>query len=155
LRKKKQIVADPKITSRGFVYVKANKDLMQESAQIIRKAVQNNLDNKEFDWGHLKQDVREHLSHYLFEQTHRRPVILPVIMEVNQHHRRTTGKEKTPADQAEATKTTKTPKAAKAPKSKDKPAPKKDAADKPAHKPHRNRKRRRTPKPATPETDKA
>ncbi|WP_024746117.1 ribonuclease J [Levilactobacillus namurensis] len=87
-RKKKQIVAEPKITSRGFVYVKANKDLMQESSQIICKTVQNNLDNKEFDWGHLKQDVREHLSHYLFEQTHRRPVILPVIMEVNQHHRR-------------------------------------------------------------------
>lgn len=92
-RKKKQIVAAPKITSRGFVYVKANKDLMQESSDIICKAVQNNLDNKEFDWGHLKQDVREHLSHYLFEQTHRRPVILPVIMEVNQHHRRT-GKKK-------------------------------------------------------------
>lgn len=88
-RKKKQIVAAPKITSRGFVYVKANKDLMQESAEIICKTVQNNLDNKEFDWGHLKQDVREHLSHYLFDQTHRRPVILPVIMEVNQHHRRT------------------------------------------------------------------
>ncbi|AKP65580.1 metallo-beta-lactamase superfamily hydrolase [Levilactobacillus koreensis JCM 16448] len=150
-RKKKQIVADPKITSRGFVYVKANKDLMQESAQIIRKAVQNNLDNKEFDWGHLKQDVREHLSHYLFEQTHRRPVILPVIMEVNQHHRRTTGKEKTPANQATPAKA----KAPKAPKSKDKPAPKKDVADKSAHKAHRNRKRRRTPKPATTETDKA
>ncbi|MGP4116852.1 ribonuclease J [Levilactobacillus zymae] len=93
-RKKKQIVAAPKITSRGFVYVKANKDLMQESSDIICKTVQNNLDNKEFDWGHLKQDVREHLSHYLFDQTHRRPVILPVIMEVNQHHRRT-GKSKT------------------------------------------------------------
>ncbi|PWG00682.1 ribonuclease J [Levilactobacillus bambusae] len=87
-RKKKKIVSEPKITSRGFVYVKANKNLMQESAEIIQKAVQNNLDNKEFDWGHLKQDVREQLSHFLFDQTHRRPVILPVIMEANQHHRR-------------------------------------------------------------------
>jgi len=101
-RKKKQIVAEPKITSRGFVYVKANKDLMQESADIICKTVQNNLDNKEFDWGHLKQDVREHLSHHLFEQTHRRPVILPVIMEVNQHHRRA-GKGK--GEKAEMTET--------------------------------------------------
>ena len=100
-RKKKQIVAEPKITSRGFVYVKANKDLMHESSEIICKTVQNNLDNKEFDWGHLKQDVREHLSHYLFEQTHRRPVILPVIMEVNQHHRRS-GKSKAKAEPADA-----------------------------------------------------
>lgn len=142
-RKKKQIVADPKITSRGFVYVKANKDLMQESAQIIRKAVQNNLDNKEFDWGHLKQDVREHLSHYLFEQTHRRPVILPVIMEVNQHHRRSTGKDK-PGEQPQPK-----PSAKKAPAKAqnakaNKPAV---AAAKPNHKAHRNRKRRRASKP--------
>ncbi|MGX6429346.1 ribonuclease J [Levilactobacillus yonginensis] len=142
-RKKKQIVADPKITSRGFVYVKANKDLMQESAQIIRKAVQNNLDNKEFDWGHLKQDVREHLSHYLFEQTHRRPVILPVIMEVNQHHRRSTGKDK-PGEQPQPK-----PSAKKAPAkaqnaNANKPAA---AAAKPNHKAHRNRKRRRASKP--------
>lgn len=110
-RKKKQIVAEPKITSRGFVYVKANKDLMQESSQIICKTVQNNLDNKEFDWGHLKQDVREHLSHYLFEQTHRRPVILPVIMEVNQHHRRSSkskNAKKAPEKPAQAPKTHKT-----------------------------------------------
>jgi ribonuclease J len=144
-RKKKQIVADPKITSRGFVYVKANKDLMQESAQIIRKAVQNNLDNKEFDWGHLKQDVREHLSHYLFEQTHRRPVILPVIMEVNQHHRRSTGKAKengkaaTSAPAAKSKNKNKAKKPAKAAKS-DQPAT--------ANKPHRNRKRRHSKKPA-------
>ena len=110
-RKKKQIVAEPKITSRGFVYVKANKDLMQESSQIICKTVQNNLDNKEFDWGHLKQDVREHLSHYLFEQTHRRPVILPVIMEVNQHHRRSSkskNAKKAPEKPAQSPKTHKT-----------------------------------------------
>ncbi|MGV0168651.1 ribonuclease J [Furfurilactobacillus sp. WILCCON 0119] len=84
-RKKKRIVAQPKITSRGFVYVKANRDLMHEASELVTKAVQNNLDNKEFDWGHLKQDVREQLGRYLFDQTKRHPVILPVIMEVNQH----------------------------------------------------------------------
>ncbi|UDM32516.1 ribonuclease J [Lentilactobacillus laojiaonis] len=87
-RKKKKIIASPKLTSRGFVYVKANKDLMQEASEIIENAVQNNLDNKEFDWGNLKQDVRESLNDFLYEQTKRRPVILPVIMEVNQHHKR-------------------------------------------------------------------
>jgi ribonuclease J len=61
---------------------------MKEAAGIIEKTVTNNLDHKEFDWSNLKQDVRESLSDYLYKQTKRRPVILPVIMEVNQHHRR-------------------------------------------------------------------
>ncbi|MCZ3394313.1 hypothetical protein MU545_21170, partial [Enterococcus faecium] len=50
--------------------------------------VQANLDNKEFDWGHLKQDVRDQLGKFLYDKTKRRPVILPVIMEVNQHHKK-------------------------------------------------------------------
>ncbi|GEP24087.1 MAG: ribonuclease J [Lentilactobacillus diolivorans] len=91
-RKKKRIVSKPKLTSRGFVYVKANKDLMQEAAGIIEKTVTNNLEHKEFDWSNLKQDVRDSLSDYLYKQTKRRPVILPVIMEVNQHHRRSAKK---------------------------------------------------------------
>ncbi|WP_412990134.1 ribonuclease J [Pediococcus siamensis] len=87
-RKKKVIIGQPKVTSRGFVYVNNEHDLLKESATIVSDAVQSNLDNKEFDWGHLKQDIREKISHYLFEQTKRHPVILPVIMEVNQHHRK-------------------------------------------------------------------
>lgn len=85
-RRKKKIVDSPKITSRGFVYVKTSRDLMAESAEIVTKVVQSNLDNKEFDWSHLKQDVREQLNHFLYEQTKRHPVILPVIMEINQYH---------------------------------------------------------------------
>lgn len=87
-RRKKKIVAKPKLTSRGFVYVKANRDLMSESSDIVVKAIENNLAHKEFDWNDLKQDVREDLSKYLFDQTKRHPVILPVIMEVNQNRHR-------------------------------------------------------------------
>ncbi|AYF92467.1 ribonuclease J [Apilactobacillus bombintestini] len=87
-RKKKIIISRPKITSRGFIYVKSNKSLMNEASEIVSKTIQLNLDNKEFDWSHLKQSVREKISHFLFEKTKRRPVILPVIMEVNQHHRK-------------------------------------------------------------------
>lgn len=92
--KKKQIIGEPKITSRGFVYVKANKNLMHESAEMIKKTVQANLDNKEFDWTHLKQDVREKLNHYLFDQTRRHPVILPVIMEVDPRRHKPKSKHK-------------------------------------------------------------
>ena len=84
-RKKKKIVARPQITSRGFVFVKTNRQLMKQSADLVEKVVQDNLDQKEFDWGHLKQDVREKLNRFLFDQTKRHPVILPVIMEINQH----------------------------------------------------------------------
>ena len=84
-RKKKKIVARPQITSRGFVFVKTNQQLMKQSADLVEKVVQDNLDQKEFDWGHLKQDVREKLNRFLFDQTKRHPVILPVIMEINQH----------------------------------------------------------------------
>ena len=87
-RKKKKIVARPQITSRGFVFVKTNRQLMKQSADLVEKVVQDNLDQKEFDWGHLKQDVREKLNRFLFDQTKRHPVILPVIMEINQHSKK-------------------------------------------------------------------
>lgn len=93
-RRKKKIVAQPKITSRGFVFVKTNRELMSQSAKLVEETVQDNLDNKEFDWGHLKQDVRDKLNRFLFEQTKRHPVILPVIMEVNQHARKMNKKKK-------------------------------------------------------------
>lgn len=83
-RKKRKIVDTPKLTSRGFVYVKTSRDLMAEAQKIVTKVVQNNLDNKEFDWTHLKQDIRDQLNHFLYEQTKRHPVIMPVIMEINQ-----------------------------------------------------------------------
>ena len=85
-RKKKKVVSKPKITSRGFVYVKASRDLIRESIEIVEKTLTNSLENiEEFDWSVLKTAVRDNLSHYLYEQTHRKPVILPVIMEVNQN----------------------------------------------------------------------
>ncbi len=80
-RKEKRIVAKPQITSRGFVYVKANRDLIEEAAKIVTDVTNKNLEYQEFEWARLKQEIREQLSRYLFEQTKRRPVILPIIME--------------------------------------------------------------------------
>ena len=87
-RKKKKIVARPQITSRGFVFVKTNRELMNQAADLVEKVVQEDLNQKEFDWGHLKQNVRDKLNRFLFNQTKRHPVILPVIMEINQHPKR-------------------------------------------------------------------
>ena len=87
-RKKKKIVTKPQITSRGFVFVKTNRQLMKQSAELVEEVIQEDLDQKEFDWSHLKQNVRDKLNRFLFNQTKRHPVILPVIMEINQHSKR-------------------------------------------------------------------
>lgn len=87
-RKKKKIIAEPKVTSRGFVYIKANRQLMNDSIEVIKKAINNNFEHKKFDWTELKQDIRGDLEKFLYKRTNRRPVILPVVMEVNQNRHR-------------------------------------------------------------------
>lgn len=83
-RRAKKIISKPRITSRGFVYVKTSTDLMKESEAIVETVVLENLEKQDFDWGVLKQEIRDQLSRHLYEQTKRRPVILPVIMESSQ-----------------------------------------------------------------------
>lgn len=87
-RKLKKIVSAPQVTSRGFVYIKASRDLIKESAEMTSEIVEKHLHSDDFEWSKLKQDIRDHLSRHLFEQTKRRPVILPVIMEANQRRGR-------------------------------------------------------------------
>ena len=87
-RKKKKIIAEPQVTSRGFVYIKANHKLMEDSIQVIKDAIQANFEHKKFDWSELKQDIRNNLEKFLYKQTNRHPVVLPVVMEVNQNRHR-------------------------------------------------------------------
>lgn len=81
-RKKKKIVARPKVHTRGFVYVKKSRDILSEAADLVNNSVANYLAGDSFDWSDLKGLVRDDLGKYLFDQTKRRPAILPVIMEV-------------------------------------------------------------------------
>ncbi|RGI30185.1 ribonuclease J [Melissococcus sp. OM08-11BH] len=83
-RREKKIISPARITSRGFVYMKSSNNLMKESGDIVETVVLENLEKQDFDWGILKQEIRDQLSRYLYEQTKRRPVILPVIMESSQ-----------------------------------------------------------------------
>ena len=87
-RKKKKIISEPRVSTRGFVYIKANHALMNGAADVIKEAVNNNFEHKKFDWTELKQDGRNDVSKYLFNPTGRRPVVLPVVMEVNQNRHR-------------------------------------------------------------------
>ncbi len=87
-RRKKKIIAQPQVTSRGFVYIKANQQLMRDSIELIKKTITNNFEHKKFDWTEIKQDVRNDLEKFLYRKTNRRPVVLPVVMEVNQNRHR-------------------------------------------------------------------
>ncbi|WP_159544864.1 ribonuclease J [Streptococcus halichoeri] len=81
-KREKRIVSKAKINTRGFVYVKKSRDILRESAELVNTTVDNYLQRENFDWGELKGAVRDELSKYLFDQTKRRPAILPVVMEV-------------------------------------------------------------------------
>lgn len=81
-RRDKKIISKAKVHTRGFVYVKKSRDILRESADLINKTVEDYLAKDNFDWGELKGSVRDNLAKYLFEQTKRRPAILPVVMEV-------------------------------------------------------------------------
>lgn len=81
-RRDKKIISKAKVHTRGFVYVKKSRDILRESADLINKTVEDYLEKYNFDWGELKGSVRDNLAKYLFEQTKRRPAILPVVMEV-------------------------------------------------------------------------
>ncbi|HWO78014.1 MAG TPA: ribonuclease J [Bacillus sp. (in: firmicutes)] len=80
---KRTIVSGPEIISRGFVYVRESEKLMEDSSAKVREIVENILqDSGSIDWTLLKQNIRDQLHSFLFEQTKRRPMILPIIMEI-------------------------------------------------------------------------
>lgn len=81
-KKEKKIVSRAKVNTRGFVYVKKSRDILRESAELVNTTVENYLAQDTFDWGELKGSVRDEVSKFLFDQTKRRPAILPVVMEV-------------------------------------------------------------------------
>lgn len=82
-RRQKRIVSGPEMMSRGFIYMRESEALIEAATKMAEKIVIETLEDKNFEWANLKQAIRDKLNRYLFEQTRRRPMILPVIMEVN------------------------------------------------------------------------
>ena len=77
-----KIVAGPDIVSRGFVYVRESEELMDGAKSKITQALKLCADEQVTDWSTIKIQIKDALSQYLFDQTRRRPMILPIIMEV-------------------------------------------------------------------------
>ena len=77
-----EIISGPDIISRGFVYVRESEELMDEVRAIARNVLEETLEAGVTEWNQLKSNVKDDLSKYLYSKTKRKPMILPVIMNV-------------------------------------------------------------------------
>ncbi|MCR8656313.1 ribonuclease J [Paenibacillus endoradicis] len=76
------ILSGPDIISRGFVYVRESEGLLDEANRIVTSTLTKLMNDKVNEWASLKTNVKDSLGRFLYEQTRRRPMILPIIMEV-------------------------------------------------------------------------
>ncbi len=77
-----ELVSGPDIVSRGFVYVRESDELMDEARIVVNDAVESCLSRGIADWGKLKSSIKDSLGEYVWKKTKRRPMILPIIMEI-------------------------------------------------------------------------
>jgi len=80
-----EVIGEPDIISRGFVYMKEQQQLVRDTKKEIRNVIKKQAGKKhggEPNWSHLKSSIRDDIGQYLFKQTERRPMVLPVIVEV-------------------------------------------------------------------------
>ena len=77
-----QLLAGPDIVSRGFVYVRESEGLMEEAKMILHEALEKCLSNRYADWSRIKLVIRDTMSDFLWKRTKRKPMILPIIMDI-------------------------------------------------------------------------
>ena len=77
-----QVLAGPDIVSRGFVYVRNSESLMDEAKTVLDHTMEYCIDHNITDWGKIKNEVKDALGDFVWKETKRRPMIMPIIMEV-------------------------------------------------------------------------
>ena len=77
-----QLLAGPDIVSRGFVYVRESEGLMEEAKEVLYEALDKCLMNRFADWSRIKLVIRDTMSEFLWKRTKRKPMILPIIMDI-------------------------------------------------------------------------
>ena len=78
-----KVRGSPDIISRGFVYLKESRELLAQARHVVRRTVEESTNRMHpINWTHIKDNVRERLGSFLFQKTKRRPMVLPVIIEV-------------------------------------------------------------------------
>ncbi|MHB8127132.1 MAG: ribonuclease J [Desulfitobacteriaceae bacterium] len=76
------IVAGPDIVTRGFVYVRESESMLDDAKERIRQTMARCRENRITEWAILKSQIRDALSKHFYEKTRRRPMILPIIQEI-------------------------------------------------------------------------
>ncbi|MBQ6811699.1 MAG: ribonuclease J, partial [Agathobacter sp.] len=77
-----QVLAGPDIVSRGFVYVRNSETLMDEMQNVLNNTMEYCVDRRITDWSKIKTEVKDAIGEFVWKETKRRPMILPIIMEV-------------------------------------------------------------------------
>lgn len=77
-----EIVSGPDVVSRGFVYVKESEELMARVKEIASQSIEKALTKRSRDWATIKSSVKDDIAKFIFKETKRRPMILPVIMDI-------------------------------------------------------------------------
>ncbi len=77
-----QVLAGPDIVSRGFVYVRDSEDMMENAREILRETMDRLSEKHITDWTKIKSEVKDALGDFVWKETQRRPMIIPIIMEV-------------------------------------------------------------------------
>ena len=78
----KEVLAGPEIVSRGFVYVKESDELMNGAWEVANETVEGCISRGQTDWNRIKTIIRDNLGDYIWKQTKRKPMILPIIQEI-------------------------------------------------------------------------
>ncbi len=81
-KKDKKVLVGPEIITRGFIYDKDNKDILDEVKKISETTIEENTHNKYADYVKIRNDIREKVGAYLYKETECKPVILTVIQEI-------------------------------------------------------------------------
>ena len=76
------LLANPEILSRGFVYMRSSEELINEARELVRKDALRFEKSHRSEWSAIKNNLRNELKNYLYAQTKRRPMILPIIIEI-------------------------------------------------------------------------
>ena len=77
-----QVLAGPDIVSRGFVYVRGAEDLMESARAVLVETMDRCMDKNITDWTKIKSEIKDDLGDFVWKETQRRPMIMPIIMEV-------------------------------------------------------------------------
>ena len=76
------VVSGPDIVSRGFVYVKESEELVEGARNAAEAALERSLKARQIDYAQIKNNIRDELAKYIYKETKRKPMILPVLMDV-------------------------------------------------------------------------